>query len=631
LTKLITSLHKPAPIIIGFYLKIFGYFLILFTIGRLLFYFGLTQFGAKPAFFEILKACKEAFYLDFATICYATLLPTLLFSIYQITSKSIFYALCRLILWIFSLLWALITIPEILVYREWKTKLSIQTVLHLTHIDEVFKTASPKELIIFLISIGLAILSIRFLLNVFFKKSTNTSKSNFTSPTIVCLTLLTASVIGLRGGLQPIPIQVSDACYSNNNMYNDVAINPLFSFLANVRNYVNNETNNPFNNISIAQAQTISDSLMVAAKATPQNMEKLWSDSISKPNLVIILMESVSAHCSKAFGGDNFMPNLDAMSKDGLSFMQCYPSGHLSDQGNASILSGYPASPNVGVLMMPNKSATLPRLNTDLKSIGYQSKYYFGGQLTYGNIKQYLVQGDFDEVWDEKNINSKNYKLQRLGINDVDMSQVFLDGINKSKQPFLNCWFTISSHNPYDIPIPHQALTQSENAYTNTVKYTDSALHLFFENAKKQHWYKNTLFVLVSDHSHSSHKNKGIVEADYHRIPLLFYGEVLSNKWRGQKINYTVSQLDIVYTLLESLNMQIQMKQYKFSKSLLNTSTHFAPYTYFNGAGIVYDSSAICYDLRNLQKPAFELNSSAKLRHLSKAISAWNYEDYRKR
>jgi phosphoglycerol transferase MdoB-like AlkP superfamily enzyme len=312
-------------------------------------------------------------------------------------------------------------------------------------------------------------------------------------------------------------------------------------------------------------------------------------------------------------------------------FTKCYPSGHLSDMGNASILSGYAASPSVSILMMPNKSASLPMINKPLQAIGYNSNYYFGGQLTYGNIKQYLIQGGFNNVQDETNIENKNYKLQRLGINDADMAQVFLEGINKSKQPFLNCWFTISSHSPYDVALPYKKLTELENPYTNTVMYTDSVLQQFFMNAKKQTWYKNTLFVIVSDHSHISHRNENIMNAEYHRIPLLFYGDVLQKKWMGKKINYTVSQLDVSYTLLESMGLKNELAAYNFSKSLLNTSTHFAPYTYFNGAGLVYDSSVASYDLRNLNKPAWEKNTSAAFLRLTRAFGAVNYEDYRKR
>ncbi len=614
-----------------YYVKLFLYFYVLFFTGRLFFYTGLILFKANPQFSQILLACKNALYLDTATICYAAILPCIFYTIYILLNKLLFYKIAKWIVGIYSLLWALISISEIMLYREWKSKLNIQAVLHLNNVDEVIKTASVKEIIIFAVAIIIALWFAKKWFNYLFAVP-SISKPHKLLSFISMLLFLTASTIGLRGGLQPIPIQVSDACLHNNALYNDVAINPLFSFLANVRNYINNEKNNPFTNIEINVAQAKVDSLMILAKKSTTPAEKLWDNKIiNKPNIVIIILEGISADGCLAFGGDNYMPHLNNICQQGLSFTNCYPSGHLSDMGNASILSGYPASPNVSVLMMPAKTASLPCINKPLQAMGYNSNYYFGGQLTYGNIKQYLISKAFSSVNDETNINSSQYKLQRLGINDRDMAKVFMDANNKSKQPFFNIWFTISTHNPYDIPTPIKNITTNENAYTNTLLYTDSVLKTFFEKASMQPWYKNTLFVLVSDHSHVSHKNRNIQEAAYHKIPLLFYGPALQNKWVGKKIDYTVSQLDIGYTLLESMDLPQELPRYTFSKSLFNTTTHFAPYTYFSGAGLVYDSSAACYDLRDLTKPAFEQNANTPFKELCKAFSAVNYEDYRKR
>jgi phosphoglycerol transferase MdoB-like AlkP superfamily enzyme len=607
------------------------YFYILFFIGRVIFYVGLTAINCNPQFTKIIEATYQGLYLDTATICYASILPIIFISFYILSKNLKLFSLARTILYIFSFIWAIISIAEILIYREWRSKLSIQAVLHLSQPSEVIKTASTKEIAIFIIALCFALWISKILLNRFFNKPSPeiSQKKSYTIGTLILL--LTLSGIGLRGGLQPIPIQVSDACYSNNNMYNDIAINPLFSFLANVRNYINHEKTNPFNNVDLKAATNSVDSLLQLAHMQDGNLKTLWDTNFVKPNLVFIILEGVSAHCCKAFDGENYMPFLDSITKSGLAFTKCYPSGHLSDMGNASILSSYPASPSVSILMMPNKSATLPLLNQPLEEIGYSSKYYFGGQLTYGNIKQYLLEGNLDSIFDETNLDASNLKLQRLGINDIDMAQIFLDGNNKSKQPFLNCWFTISSHNPYDIPEPIKKITDFENPYVNTVMYTDKALKLFFDKAKFQSWYTNTLFVIVSDHSHISHRNKNIREAEYHRIPLLFYGDVLQKKWAGQKIDYTVSQLDIAYTILESLGLQNELPKYKFGKSLLNTKIHFAPYTYFNGAGLVYDSSVACYDLGNLARPSYVQNSNDTFLQLCKSISAINYEDYRKR
>nr|MBP6456201.1 sulfatase-like hydrolase/transferase [Chitinophagaceae bacterium] len=224
---------------------------------------------------------------------------------------------------------------------------------------------------------------------------------------------------------------------------------------------------------------------------------------------------------------------------------------------------------------------------------------------------------------------NKNYFKQRLGFCDGDMATVFAEGINKSKSPFLNCWFTISSHSPYDIPTAKIKLTEIENDYVNTVSYFDNAMKSFFEKIKNENWYSNTLFVIVSDHSHASHKNLSNTDPDYHHIPLLFFGEVLNKKFQGVKIENVVSQLDISYTILESLGVKNFENKFPYSKSLLNTKQHFAPYTYHNGAGFIIDSSVCCYDMNNLNKPVFEKNNFTFLNYFTQAFHQTVYEDYR--
>ena len=50
------------------------------------------------------------------------------------------------------------------------------------------------------------------------------------------------------------------------------------------------------------------------------------------------------------------------------------------------------------------------------------------------------------------------------------------------------------------------------------MKYTDYALKRFFEMAKQQKWYKNTIFVIVADHCASSAGSTEL-PLDGYRIP----------------------------------------------------------------------------------------------------------------
>lgn len=64
--------------------------------------------------------------------------------------------------------------------------------------------------------------------------------------------------------------------------------------------------------------------------------------------------------------------------------------------------------------------------------------------------------------------------------------------------------------------------------FKSTAFYTDSCISAYLAKAKKQPWYKNTLFIFVADHGHLLPKGRVDVYAPqrYH-IPLLFFGEVI--------------------------------------------------------------------------------------------------------
>src|SRR5690606_4314013 len=114
-----------------------------------------------------------------------------------------------------------------------------------------------------------------------------------------------------------------------------------------------------------------------------------------------------------------------------------------------------------------------------------------------------------------------------------------IDFLNESPQPFFSTLLTLSNHEPFDLPSPPKFGSESTaDLFRSTAFYTDSALYNYLNKAKKTHWYKNTLFIIVADHGHrlplekwdSFHPNR-------YRIPLLLYGDIIKPEYRGQKID----------------------------------------------------------------------------------------------
>ncbi len=145
--------------------------------------------------------------------------------------------------------------------------------------------------------------------------------------------------------------------------------------------------------------------------------------------------------------------------------------------------------------------------------------------------------------------------------------------------------------------------------FKSTAYYTDSCINAYLNNAKKTDWYKNTLFVFIADHGHLLPKNNhDIYEPERYRIPLLLYGEVIKDAYRGKAMDQTGSQTDVVATILGQLN--IDAKDFIWSKNLLNPYTKpFAFFSWDNGMGFIDNKQCVTFD--NVGK-AVLYNSRAK-------------------
>jgi phosphoglycerol transferase MdoB-like AlkP superfamily enzyme len=133
-----------------------------------------------------------------------------------------------------------------------------------------------------------------------------------------------------------------------------------------------------------------------------------------------------------------------------------------------------------------------------------------------------------------------------------------------------------------------------ENQYINSIYYTDKCVGTFMENCKKQSWYDSTLFVFIADHGHATPTYK---QWDYqsHRIPLIFYGNVIKPQYKSFSSNKIISETDLSATLLAQLN--IPYDSFIFSKDAMNPyCPSFAPYIINNGYGMITDKGIYSYN-----------------------------------
>lgn len=609
----------------------------IFFLNRIVFYCCETTLLADVPFSLIVRSLYKGLRLDMSTVGYLTVFPLTLYFLYYLIRKKIILHVIDTFNYFLIIIYNLIAFGEVCLYREWKAKLSMQALEHFTHPDEVFKSASMGLTLLFF---SLSIIFSWIYIRVYRKKISCTPLHSLTQREPVktkllqgfalLIALLGFAIITIRGGLQAIPIQSSDAYFCTTPIANDAAVNPFWNLVYSIMQYEGNLKENPYKEFTQEKSDAIVKNLFAVPKDTTVSFLKT-----ERPNIVYILLESWSAYTVKSFGGDDFAPFMDSISRQGIRFTKLYPAGYVSDQGIPAVLSGYPCTSRIAIINENSKSLPLPCINQDLRKYGYQSGFVFGGDLNYGNIRSYIYNKKFDVIKEERDFEG-GIPRGKLGIQDKDMALEYLKLLNDAKSPFVYSWFTLSSHMPYDFPGEKKPLARTENEYVNSITYSDAALREFFAEAKKQDWYKNTLFVLVADHSHASHKEFNVYDAEYHRIPLVFFGEVIDRAYRGKVIDSVYSQLDITYSLLKQMKLDEESRQYKWSKDMFNPySKHFAFYCSYSGAGFITDEGFVGYQhgLKDLIFNTLGDNKtlSDSLTMFGKAFQQSVYEDYRRK
>lgn len=531
---------------------------------------------------EILAVFLHGLRLDISAASWLMVFPFLIYLIQSLWPRPLFDRIIRGYVLLMILILAAITTGEMGVFDEWRTKLHYKALLYLVHPSEVVNSAGTGNFLI-LSTILLAISALAYFLyrKLFFVR-TEPSDRKPAWTVVYTLILPVLLVTGMRGGFQQIPVNESSCYYSRRDILNLTAINAGWNLMHSVVENRFAMSSNPFEKYS----KTVAEARVRKIMQTPCD-RTLQVLNARRPNIVLIILEGWSAELMASLGGDRgITPFSDTLAGKGILFKQFYNSGTRSQQGISAIFSSYPAFPYSTITQHPSKYRKLPFLTNKLDSLGYETSFTFGGSLDYGNIRSYLNAQAFDHITEQKDL-SPDLPSGKLGIHDEYMLPVFLEQLDQLKPPFFSALFTVSTHTPYDQDMPDLfSAYPYESRFLNAAHYSDGCLKDFFTQAQNRSWYQNTLFVLVSDHSHVSYRNVNYFEPEYNRIVCMLYGDVIKPEYRGMQVSKHGSQVDLAPTLLAQL--EVSKSEFTWGKDMLNPcSPDFGYYSFEIGFGWV--------------------------------------------
>lgn len=300
-----------------------------------------------------------------------------------------------------------------------------------------------------------------------------------------------------------------------------------------------------------------------------------------QPNVCIIILESFGDEWLGKKTGDPYTPFLDSLIDESLYFSNAFANGRKSIEALPAIVGSIPTlmdNPYISSHHGTNQIKALPKL---LRETGYSSAFFHGA--TNGSMKfnEFASLAGFDKYIGRYEYNNEKHADATWGILDEYFNPWTAKNIsNELTEPFLAGLFTLSSHHPYYIPAEHEdKFPEAEHDIARSIAYGDWSLRLFFEEAKKQAWYKNTVFVLCADHTPAGTEERYTNRIGMYKIPILIFDP--QKRIPIKEETDIFSHVDIMPTILDLTGYK--GSYYAYGNSYFDTTDNNWALNYISG------------------------------------------------
>ena len=549
---------------------------VVYFLARLIYFFeNYSYFSQNLSFSHVLEMLRGGLVFDTSAIL-VTNIPYIVLMLFPIHYKesAIYQKLCRAVFLIINGLALAINLCDA-VYFRFTMRRTTTTVFSEFANEENLGGVFLKETINHLYLLVLFVVMVWAMYRLYRMtglKHKELTWWHYDLATLLSLAALAPFVVaGIRGGFATAvrPITISNA-----NQYVDrptdaaLVLNTPFSLYRTIGKAV------------FVVPEYYQDEAEMASVFTPIHVP---NDSVpmTKKNVVVLIVESFGREYIGALNGTlensryrGYTPCVDSLIAKSITFSHSYCNGRKSIDGMPSILSSIPCFVEP-FFLTPASMNHVSGIASLLVGEGYQTAFFHGAQRGSMGFQAFARSTGFQayygrEDYDEDTRFGGDADFDGMwAIWDEPFLQYYAAKMSEMKEPFMTAVFTASSHHPYVIPEKYKDVYPEEGLTIHKcIRYTDMAIGRFFQEASRQPWFKNTIFVLTSDHTNQSDHMEYQTDLGGFCSPIIIYEPGVTDQQpeMQQKI---AQQIDILPTLMGRLHYP--KPYFAFGIDVLNT------------------------------------------------------------
>lgn len=309
----------------------------------------------------------------------------------------------------------------------------------------------------------------------------------------------TVCIFGMRGVFKGHPLKISDAINAVDNMSQvPIVQNTPFCIIRTIGKGTD----------QLEPVRFYSDQELARIRSSVHHPDTTATAIAKGKNIFVIIMESGGAYWSDRLNvyphgrQESLMPFLDSLAAKSLTVKNIFASGKGTIDGITTIFGGFPAVSPFMYMTSPYSSNRFDSPARLLSESGYSTKFYLGSEPGSCNLDQFLQISGFKEVTSRNSLPNDDDYDGAWGIFDHAMGAFAARDLSKLHQPFFAGWLTLNPHMPFKVPSGWKpdGYKSAAGTASQAAEYVDRSLRNFFEEARKQPWYDNTVFIITSDH-----------------------------------------------------------------------------------------------------------------------------------